>query len=330
MPHKSEDKNKALEYALNQIEKQFGKGSIMEMNKKNATKVDVISTGCIGLDAALGVGGFPRGRIIELMGEPMSSKSSLSLKAIAEAQKMGGVAAYIDAENAFDPKWAAKAGVDVDKLIVSQPDTGEQALGIVETLVLSNSVDIIVIDSVAALVPRAEMEGAMGDSHVALQARMMSQALRKLTGAVNKSKCVIIFINQLRDKIGVFFGNPSTTPGGRALKFYSSIRIEIRKSGSIKEGNSIIGQIVRAKVVKNKLAPPFRETEYDLLFDSGIDSIGSTLNLAIEAGIIDKSGSWFSYNDKQLGQGKNKVRDFLINEKKLYKEIEDKVKEWLK
>uniref|UniRef100_A0A6H1ZB82 Putative RecA n=1 Tax=viral metagenome TaxID=1070528 RepID=A0A6H1ZB82_9ZZZZ len=323
------NKDAALDIALKQIEKQFGKGSIMRMNKDNRVDVEVISTGCLGLDAALGVGGLPRGRIIEFFGENMSSKSSLSLKVIAEAQKAGGMAAYIDVENAFSPVWATKLGVDVDKLIVSQADWGEQALSIAETLINSNSVDIIVIDSVAALVPKAELEGEMGSSGIALQARMMSQALRKLTGAINKSKCIVIFINQLRDSINFFFGNPSVTPGGRALKFYSSIRIEVRKVGNIKENDIIVGQTVKARVVKNKLAAPFRETKYDLLFDSGIDYIGNVVDLAIEAGMVEKGGAWYSYKEEKIGQGRANALITLKENKDMFKEIEKKVKKWL-
>lgn len=322
-------KEQALADALSNIEKRFGKGSILNMQEVSNLNVEVIPTGCLALDAALGVGGLPRGRIVEFFGENMSSKSTLSLKAIGICQKMGGRAAYIDAENAFDAKWATKLGVDVDSLIVSQSSSGEEALEIVETLVRSNAIDIIVVDSVAALVPKAELEGEMGDSQVALQARLMSKALRKITGAVNQSKCVVIFINQLRDMIGVYFGNPTTTTGGKALKFYASLRIEIRKIGKIKDGENLIGQRVKAKVVKNKLAAPYKEAEYDLLFEYGIDDASNLIDLAIRFGIIDKKGAWFMYNNENIGQGKIKTAEMLRGNKKLFEEIETKVKEKL-
>jgi len=325
----NEEKTKAIDLALSQIEKRFGKGAVLDMKEVSRTNVEVIPTGCLGLDAALGIGGLPKGRIIEFFGENMSSKSTLALKAMGVAQKLGGKAALLDIENAFDAKWAAKLGVDVDSLIVSQSNCGEEALEIAEVLIRSNSIDIIVIDSVAALVPKAEIEGEMTDSQVALQARMMSKALRKITGAVNQSRCIVIFINQLRDSIGKFFGNPNVTPGGRALKFYSSIRIEIRKIGMIKEGDAIVGQHVKAKVVKNKLGAPYKEAEYDLLFETGIDDVGNLVDLATEASIIEKGGSWYSYGDIKIGQGKSNATDYLRNDEKVSKEVETKVKEWL-
>jgi len=322
-------KNEALNNALNQIEKKFGKGAVLDMQKVSKTSVEVIPTGCLALDIALGVGGLPKGRVIEFFGENMSSKSSLALKIVGMCQKQGGRAAYIDAENAFDPKWSAKLGVDVNSLIVSQSSSGEEALEIAETLIRSNSIDIIVIDSVAALVPRAELEGEMTDNTIALQARMMSKALRKITGAVNQSKCTIIFINQLRADIGKFFGNPITTPGGKALKFYSSVRLEVRKIGMIKDGDKVIGQKVKVKVVKNKVAAPYREAEYVLLFDSGIDDVGSLVELATKYDIISQKGSWFYYGDEKIGQGKQRVVDIIKGNDKLYKELEEKIKKEL-
>ncbi len=306
------DQKKALDMAVSQIEKQFGKGSIMKLGDDDiATGLDVIPSGSLGLDVALGVGGYPRGRIIEIYGPESSGKTTLALHAIAQAQKLGGTAAFIDAEHAIDPKYSRALGVDLDNLLISQPDTGEQALEITETLVRSNAVDIIVIDSVAALVPRAEIEGEMGDSHMGLQARLMSQALRKLTGVVAKSKCCIVFINQIRMKIGVMFGNPETTTGGRALKFYASIRLDIRKIASIKDGDTMVGNRTRVRVVKNKVAPPFRETEFDITFGIGISHLGELLDIGVQEEIVDKSGSWFSYGTDRLGQGRERVKLFL-------------------
>lgn len=312
MTFQAPDRKKALDMAVSQIEKQFGKGSIMKLGSDDiATGLDVIPTGSMGLDVALGVGGYPRGRIIEVYGPESSGKTTLALHAIAEAQKLGGTAAFIDAEHAMDPKYSRALGVDLDNLLISQPDTGEQALEITETLVRSNAVDIIVIDSVAALVPRAEIEGEMGDSHMGLQARLMSQALRKLTGVVSKSKCIILFINQIRMKIGVMFGNPETTTGGRALKFYATIRLDIRKIASIKDGDTMVGNRTRVRVVKNKVAPPFRDTEFDITFGVGISHLGELLDIGVQEGIVDKSGSWFSYGSDRLGQGRERVKLFL-------------------
>lgn len=312
MAFQAPDRKKALDMAVSQIEKQFGKGSIMKLGSDDiATGLDVIPTGSMGLDVALGVGGYPRGRIIEVYGPESSGKTTLALHAIAEAQKLGGTAAFIDAEHAMDPKYSRALGVDLDNLLISQPDTGEQALEITETLVRSNAVDIIVIDSVAALVPRAEIEGEMGDSHMGLQARLMSQALRKLTGVVSKSKCIILFINQIRMKIGVMFGNPETTTGGRALKFYATIRLDIRKIASIKDGDTMVGNRTRVRVVKNKVAPPFRDTEFDITFGVGISHLGELLDIGVQEGIVDKSGSWFSYGSDRLGQGRERVKLFL-------------------
>ncbi|HSX41819.1 MAG TPA: recombinase RecA [Candidatus Saccharimonadales bacterium] len=316
----------ALKAALDQIEKQFGAGSIMRMGEQTHLNVEVISTGSLALDVALGAGGFPRGRIIEIYGPESSGKTSLALSAIAAAQKTGGLGALVDAEHAFDPQYAAKLGVDLDQLLISQPDTGEQALEIVETLVRSNAVDVIVVDSVAALVPRAEIEGEMGDSMMGVQARLMSQALRKLTGAVSKSKTALIFINQIRMKIGVMFGNPETTPGGNALKFYCSVRLDIRRAEQIKDGETPIGNRVRVKVVKNKIAPPFRVAEFDLMFDSGISKEGDLLELGAKMGIIEKSGSWFQYNEMKLGQGREAAKAFLKGDVALAKELEAKIR----
>jgi len=320
-------KNQAIESAVTQIERQFGKGSIMRLGDERVKiAVDVIPTGCLSLDACIGVGGIPRGRITEIYGPESSGKTTLALHVIAEAQKAGGYAAFIDAEHALDPLYAAKLGVSIRDLLVAQPDNGEQALEICETLVRSNAIDVIVIDSVAALVPRAELEGEMGDSHVGLQARLMSQALRKLTGAVNKSNCSVIFINQIREKIGVMFGNPETTTGGRALKFYTSIRLEIRRVSSIKEGNTEIGNRVRVKVVKNKLAPPFKQTEFDIMFGSGISYAGDILDIAVEADIIQKSGAWFSYGDERLGQGRENAKYYIEQNKPVLEKIEAQVR----
>ncbi|AXV07998.1 RecA protein [Euzebya pacifica] len=305
------DREKALELALGSIEKQFGKGAIMRMDEGAQQKVATIPTGAIGLDVALGVGGFPRGRVCEIYGPESSGKTTVALHAIAEAQKAGGIAAFIDAEHALDPTYARALGVDVDALLVSQPDTGEQALEITDTLVRSGAVDLLVVDSVAALTPRAEIEGEMGDSHVGLQARLMSQALRKLAGHLNKSRTCCIFINQLREKIGVMFGSPETTPGGRALKFYSSVRLDIRRIESLKDGQDFVGNRVRVKVVKNKLAPPFRKAEFDIMFGEGISKEGSLIDMGVEHGIIRKAGAWYTYDGEQLGQGRENARSFL-------------------
>ncbi|HDN58477.1 MAG TPA: recombinase RecA [Candidatus Marinimicrobia bacterium] len=327
---KDEKKERAIELAIAQIDRQFGKGSIMRLGDEKAKiKIDVIPTGCLSLDAAIGVGGIPRGRITEIYGHESSGKTTLALHIIAEAQKAGGYAAFVDAEHALDPVYAEKLGVDVKNLLISQPDSGEQALEITETLVRSGAIDVIVIDSVAALVPRAELEGDMGDSYVGLQARLMSQALRKLAGAVNKSNTAVIFINQIREKIGVMFGNPETTTGGRALKFYTSVRLEIRKLTTIKEGDSVIGTRTKVKVVKNKLAPPFRETEFDILYGQGISYEGDVLDMAVQAGIVQKSGSWYSYGDERLGQGRENAKSYLKENPELFREIEEQVKEFL-
>ncbi|MCL6588451.1 MAG: recombinase RecA [Firmicutes bacterium] len=321
------DKQKALEVALLQIEKQFGKGSIMKLGENtNKMNIEVIPTGAISLDLALGIGGIPRGRIVEIFGPESSGKTTVALHIAAEAQKLGGIAAFIDAEHALDPLYAKKLGVDIDNLLISQPDTGEQALEIAEALVRSGAVDVIIIDSVAALTPQAEIEGEMGDSHVGLQARLMSQALRKLTAVISKSNCVTIFINQIREKVGVMFGNPETTPGGRALKFYASIRLEIRKVESLKQGSDIIGSRTKAKVVKNKVAPPFKEGEFDILYGEGISKAGCILDLAVELNIINKSGAWFSYGENRIGQGRDNARDFLKKDPNLLAEIEKKVR----
>jgi recombination protein RecA len=321
-------KNTALDQAVSQIEKQHGKGSIMRLGTASLEHdIPVISTGSISLDMALGVGGLPKGRIIEVYGPESSGKTTLALHAIANAQKKGGIAVLIDAEYAFDAAYAKSLGVDIDNLLVSQPDTGEQALEIADTLVRSGSIDIIVIDSVAALVPAAEIEGDMGDSHMGLQARLMSQALRKLTGILSKSKTCLVFINQLRMKIGVMFGNPETTTGGNALKFYASVRIDIRRTAAIKDGDAVVGNRTRAKVVKNKVAPPFREAEFDILYGKGISLEGDILDLAAEMGIVDKSGSWFSYGGERIGQGREKARDFLKENRDMLDAIELKVRE---
>lgn len=319
------DKNKALETALSQIEKQFGKGAVMRLGQNEAMQIDAIPTGSLSLDIALGIGGLPRGRIIEIYGPESSGKTTLALHCIAEGQKMGGCAAFIDVEHALDPVYAAALGVDVDSLLVSQPDTGEQALEITESLVRSGAIDVLVVDSVAALVPRAEIEGEMGDSHVGLQARLMSQALRKLAGAISKSNCVAIFINQLREKVGVVYGNPEVTPGGRALKFYSSVRIDIRKIETLKSNGAVIGSRTRAKVVKNKMAPPFREAEFDVMYGEGISREGELLDLAVKFDIIQKAGSWFSYKDQKLAQGRDKVKEYFKNNPSIMEEIEKQV-----
>lgn len=321
-----DDKKKALELAIAQIEKQFGKGSIMKMNQGYTQKVDVIPTGCLTLDYALGIGGVPRGRIVEIYGPESSGKTTVALHIVAEAQKMGGTAAFIDAEHALDPVYASNIGVDMDELYISQPDTGEQALDICENLVKSGAVDVIIIDSVAALTPKAEIDGEMGDSFIGLQARLMSQALRKLTPIVNKTKTCVIFINQLREKVGVMFGSPETTPGGKALKFYSSIRLDVRKVDTIKNGTEFIGNKTRVKVVKNKLASPFKLAEFDLMYGKGISNEGCLVDLAVSQDVIEKSGSWFSYNGQRLGQGKENIKTILANNPELFKEIEAKVK----
>ena len=327
MSEQNTEKRKALEVALSQIEKQFGKGSVMKLGEYQAMNVEAIPTGALGLDKALGIGGVPRGRIIEIFGPESSGKTTLALHIIAEAQKMNGEAAFIDAEHALDPVYAKHLGVDIDNLIVSQPDTGEQALEITESLVRSGALDVIVVDSVAALVPKAEIDGDMGDSHMGLQARLMSQALRKLAGAINKSKTVIIFINQLREKIGVMFGNPETTTGGRALKFYASVRLDIRKIENIKQDGEIVGNRARVKVVKNKVAPPFREAEFDIVYGKGISKEGNILDMAVNLDIIEKSGSWFSYNGEKIGQGRENVKQYLHDNPKVMEEVEKKVRE---
>ncbi|HVB14072.1 MAG TPA: recombinase RecA [Candidatus Dormibacteraeota bacterium] len=322
------EKERALGAALTQIERSYGKGAIMRLGDGSGVRgIEVISTGALTLDLALGVGGIPRGRIVEIFGPESSGKTSLSLHIVAEAQKAGGVAAFIDAEHALDPAYAARIGVNTDELLISQPDTGEQALEIVEVLVRSQAVDVVVIDSVAALVPKAEIDGEMGDSHVGLQARLMSQAMRKLTAAISRSNCVVIFINQLREKVGVMFGNPEVTTGGRALKFYASVRLDIRKIDSLKQGLDVVGGRVRVRVVKNKVAAPFRSAELDLFYNEGISYEGSVLDGAIEAGIIDKSGAWFSYGEMRLGQGRDNVRDLLRSNAELTQEIANKVRQ---
>lgn len=321
------DKLKAIEAAMGQIEKQFGKGSIMKLGEHSVLNLDSISTGCLGLDIALGIGGVPRGRIIEIYGPESSGKTTVALHIVAEAQKLGGSAAYVDAEHALDPSYAKKLGVDIDNLIVSQPDTGEQGLEITEALVRSNAIDVIVVDSVAALVPRAEIEGEMGDSHVGLQARLMSQALRKLAGSINKSKCVAIFINQLREKVGVMFGNPETTTGGRALKFYSSVRMDIRRIDSIKQGDEVVGNRTRVKLTKNKVAPPFKNAEFDIMYNEGISRTGDVLDIGVKEEIVQKSGAWFSYNDIRLGQGRENAKQFFKENPELLKEVETKIRQ---
>jgi len=324
------DKDKALEMALSQIERQFGKGSIMRLGEATARmQVDVIPTGSLALDLALGIGGIPRGRVVEIYGPEASGKTTVALHIIAEAQKMGGVAAFIDAEHALDPVYARRVGVDVDNLLISQPDTGEQALEIAEALVRSGAVDVVVVDSVAALVPRAELEGEMGDSHVGLQARLMSQALRKLAGAISKTRCVAVFINQLREKVGVMFGNPEVTPGGRALKFYASIRLEVRKQEAIKHGTEVIGSRTRVKVVKNKLAPPFRQADFDIIYGQGISREGGILDVGVDVGVLQKVGTWYNFGDVRLGQGRENARDYLRSHPETAAEIERKVREAL-
>ena len=321
------EKKKALEVAMSQIEKQFGKGSVMKLGEFKAMEIEAIPTGALSLDIALGIGGVPRGRIIEVFGPESSGKTTLALHIVAEAQKMGGEAAFIDAEHALDPVYAKKLGVDIDNLIVSQPDTGEQALEITESLVRSGALDVIVVDSVAALVPKAEIDGDMGDSHMGLQARLMSQALRKLAGAINKSKTVLIFINQLREKIVIMFGNPETTTGGRALKFYASVRMDIRKIENIKQDGEVKGNRVRVKVIKNKVAPPFREAEFDIVYGQGISKEGNILDMAVNLDIVEKAGSWFSYNGERIGQGRENVKRYLHENPEMLEDIEEKVRE---
>lgn len=330
MSNETSEKLKALELAISQIDRQYGKGSIMRLgDNRLQERVKIIPTGSISLDAALGIGGVPRGRIIEIFGPESSGKTTLALHIIAEAQKAGGLAAFIDAEHALDANYSKNLGVDIDNLLISQPDTGEQALEITETLVRSGAIDVIVIDSVAALVPRAEIEGEMGDAQMGLQARLMSQAMRKLSGAISKSNTCVIFINQIREKIGVMFGSPETTTGGRALKFYASVRIDIRKTASIKEGEEIVGNRTKVKIVKNKMAPPFREAEFDIMYGTGISKEGDIIDVAVNHGIIEKSGTWFSYGEERLGQGRENVKRFLIENPDLYKEIETKVRKAL-
>ena len=321
------DKNKALETALTQIEKQFGKGAVMRLGENKHMNIEHISTGSLSLDIALGIGGLPRGRIVEIYGPESSGKTTLSLHCIAEGQKNGGNVAFIDVEHALDPTYAAALGVDVDSLLVSQPDTGEDALEIAEALIRSGAIDVIVIDSVAALVPKAEIEGEMGDSHVGLLARLMSQALRKLTPVVSKSNCIVIFINQLREKVGVMFGNPETTTGGRALKFYSSVRMDVRRIETLKQGGEVIGNRTRVKVVKNKVAPPFKEAEFDIMFGKGISVEGDILDLAVSIGLVQKSGAWFAYNNEKIGQGRENAKNYLAEHPEVMEELDKKVRE---
>ena len=322
------EKNKALDAAMAQIERAFGKGSIMRMGARSGDEqIEVIPSGSLGLDLALGIGGMPRGRIIEIYGPESSGKTTLALHAIAEAQRRGGTCAFVDAEHALDPTYARKLGVDVDNLLISQPDAGEQALEIADTLVRSGAIDVLVVDSVAALVPRAELEGEMGDSHMGLHARLMSQALRKITGSVSRSKCMLIFLNQIRMKIGVMFGNPETTTGGNALKFYASIRLEIRRIGQIKERDEVVGNQTRVKVVKNKLAPPFRQVEFDIMYGEGISKVGELLHLGVKDGVVEKSGAWFSYDSQRIGQGRENAKQFLRDHRTLADAIEVKVRE---
>ena len=321
------DKLKAIESAMNQIEKQFGKGSVMKLGEDSTLSIDSISTGCLDLDIALGIGGVPKGRIVEIYGPESSGKTTVALHIAAEAQKAGGAVAFIDAEHALDPSYARKIGVDTENLIVSQPDTGEQALEITEALVRSGAIDVLVVDSVAALVPRAEIEGEMGDSHVGLQARLMSQALRKLTGTINKSNCVVIFINQLREKVGIMFGNPETTPGGRALKFYASVRMDIRRIDSIKQGDGITGNRTRVKIVKNKVAPPFKQAEFDIMYNEGISKEGNIVDVGVKENIVQKSGAWFSYGDIRLGQGRENAKQYLKENPAVALDIENQIRE---
>ncbi|MEJ6951633.1 recombinase RecA [Natronospora cellulosivora (SeqCode)] len=323
------DKEKALDMAVKRIEKQFGQGSIMRLGETTALNVEVIPTGALPIDVALGVGGIPRGRIVELYGPESSGKTTLALHIIAEAQKSGGIAAFIDAEHALDPRYSENLGVNIDNLLISQPNTGEEALEIAEALVRSNAVDIVVIDSVAALVPKAEIDGEMGDSHVGLQARLMSQAMRKLSGAISKSKTTCVFINQIREKVGVMFGNPEITPGGRALKFYSSVRIEIRRAQAIKNGDESIGSQTKVKIVKNKVAPPFRQAHFDIMYGTGISATGCVLDMGVETGIVDRAGSWYSYGDERLGQGRENAKQFLEDNPDIMNDIDTKIRQGL-
>jgi recombination protein RecA len=323
---KDSEREKALEAALAQIDRAFGKGSAMKLGSREAISIDAISTGSLGLDIALGIGGLPKGRVIEIYGPESSGKTTLTLHVIAEAQKAGGTAAFIDAEHALDPGYAKKLGVDIDNLIVSQPDTGEQALEIADTLVRSNAVDILVIDSVAALVPRAEIEGEMGDTHVGLQARLMSQALRKITGSISRSNCMVIFINQIRMKIGVMYGSPETTTGGNALKFYASVRLDIRRIGQVKDGEDIVGNATRVKVVKNKVAPPFKQVEFDIMYGRGISKTGELLDLGVKAGLVEKSGSWFSYDSIRIGQGRENSKNWLVANPEMADKLEASIR----
>ncbi len=320
------DREKALEAALAQIDRAFGKGSAMKLGSREAIEIEAVSTGSLGLDIALGIGGLPRGRIVEIFGPESSGKTTLALHAIAEAQKTGGTAAFIDAEHALDPIYAKKLGVNIDQLIVSQPDTGEQALEIADTLVRSNAVDVLVIDSVAALVPRAEIEGEMGDSHVGLQARLMSQALRKITGSINRSHCLVIFINQIRMKIGVMYGSPETTTGGNALKFYASVRLDIRRTGQVKDREDIVGNATRVKVVKNKVAPPFKQVEFDIMYGEGISKNGEILDLGVKAGLVEKSGAWFSYDSIRIGQGRENAKNWLKDNPEMAAKLEQQIR----
>lgn len=320
------DREKALEAALAQIDRAFGKGSAMKLGSREAIEIEAVSTGSLGLDIALGIGGLPRGRIVEIFGPESSGKTTLALHAIAEAQKAGGTAAFIDAEHALDPIYAKKLGVNIDELIVSQPDTGEQALEITDTLVRSNAIDVLVIDSVAALVPRAEIEGEMGDSHVGLQARLMSQALRKITGSINRSRCLVIFINQIRMKIGVMYGSPETTTGGNALKFYASVRLDIRRTGQVKDREDIVGNATRVKVVKNKVAPPFKQVEFDIMYGEGISKNGEILDLGVKAGIVEKSGAWFSYDSIRIGQGRENAKTWLKENPEMAAKLEQQIR----
>ena len=324
-----QQKEKTLDLAISQIEKQFGQGSIMRMGEDSIVKIDGISTGSISLDAAIGIGGIPRARVTEIYGPESSGKTTLTLHIVAEAQKAGGYAAFIDAEHAMDPEYAKKLGVDTDNLLISQPDTGEQALDITDTLVRSGALDVIVIDSVAALVPKAELDGDMGDAHVGLQARLMSQALRKLTGTVSRSNTTVIFINQIREKIGVMFGNPETTPGGRALKFYASVRLEIRRITTIKDGTEMVGSRVQVKVVKNKVAPPFKKSEFDIMYGQGISYVGDIIDLAVEGNIVEKTGAWYSYDDMKIGQGRENAKSFLTENSDILDAVTEKVKSFM-
>ncbi|OUR76758.1 recombinase RecA [Alphaproteobacteria bacterium 46_93_T64] len=321
------DKKKALEAAMSQIDRAFGKGSVMKLGQQDAMEIEAISTGSLGLDIALGIGGLPKGRIVEIYGPESSGKTTLALHVVAEAQKAGGTCAFVDAEHALDPVYAGKLGVDIDELLISQPDTGEQSLEIADTLVRSGAIDVLVIDSVAALVPQAELEGEMGDTHVGLQARLMSQALRKLTGSISRSKCMVIFINQIRMKIGVMFGSPETTSGGNALKFYASVRLDIRRIGQVKNKDEIVGNQTRVKVVKNKVAPPFKVVEFDIMYGEGISKMGEILDLGVKAEIVEKSGSWYSYDSQRIGQGREQAKRFLLENTEMTSEIETKIRE---